>query len=238
MPQPNSGRIGRSPSAVPRISRMASPSSVSRLTSAMPPVASARSGNASRSRRSLAHGAPVLRTVTCSVTSGFGRTKRATFVRSPRLAHVPPIRTVAAVPTRVPGIPAHGAGRAGLRHGLAADQDGGPPATTALLHGRRHERVARVQPDLRRHVHARRPHDHRRLAADQHRRARPVVTGAENGIGGPGCGAPTPGDQVDAHSPVILSPSTAAGPPIVVGLPCRVLVQLDGWPLTDPARCR
>src|SRR3954447_4101426 len=44
--QPNSGRIGRSPGVVPRISRIASSLSCSRETSAIPPVESTRSGNA------------------------------------------------------------------------------------------------------------------------------------------------------------------------------------------------
>src|SRR5207253_5540054 len=46
MPQPNSGRIGRSPMAVPRISRMLSSISRSRETRAIRPVASVRRGNA------------------------------------------------------------------------------------------------------------------------------------------------------------------------------------------------
>src|SRR6478672_7623174 len=46
MRQPNSGRIGRSPGAVPRTSRIASSISRSRMTSAIPPVASVRSGKA------------------------------------------------------------------------------------------------------------------------------------------------------------------------------------------------
>src|ERR1019366_5040732 len=46
IPQPNSGRIGRSPKAVPRISRMLSSISRSWLTRAIPPVASLRSWKA------------------------------------------------------------------------------------------------------------------------------------------------------------------------------------------------
>ena len=46
MAQPNSGRIGRSPGAVARISRMLSMISRSPLTSAIEPVASVRSGKA------------------------------------------------------------------------------------------------------------------------------------------------------------------------------------------------
>src|SRR5437764_29601 len=42
MAQPNSGRIGRSPMAVPRMSRMLSSISCSRATSAIRPVASLR----------------------------------------------------------------------------------------------------------------------------------------------------------------------------------------------------
>jgi hypothetical protein len=46
----------------------------------------------------------------------------------------------------------------------------------------------------------------------------PIVTGAENGIGGPGCGTPLAGFGIwwIAHWPVILSPMTIAGAPIVL----------------------
>src|SRR4051794_21014849 len=47
MPHPNSGRIGRSPWAVPRMSWIASSSSRSRATRAMPPLASTLRGKAS-----------------------------------------------------------------------------------------------------------------------------------------------------------------------------------------------
>src|SRR3954462_13797279 len=46
MPQPNSGRMGRSPGAVARIRRMLSSSSRSRRTRATPPVASMAMGKA------------------------------------------------------------------------------------------------------------------------------------------------------------------------------------------------
>ena len=46
MPQPNSGRIGRSPGAVPRITRIASRTSSSSWARARPPRASTRSGKA------------------------------------------------------------------------------------------------------------------------------------------------------------------------------------------------
>ncbi len=46
----------------------------------------------------------------------------------------------------------------------------------------------------------------------------PIVNGAANGIGGPGCGAPVAGFGIMwiAHVPVILSPMTIAGEPIRV----------------------
>ena len=41
---------------------------------------------------------------------------------------------------------------------------------------------------------------------------RPVVRGAENGIGGPGWGLPTgPGTWCSGHMPVIVSPMTMTG---------------------------
>src|SRR5712691_9862308 len=46
MPQPNSGRIGRSPGAVPMMIWIASSMSASSLTSASPPLRSIRRGNA------------------------------------------------------------------------------------------------------------------------------------------------------------------------------------------------
>jgi hypothetical protein len=46
MPQPNSGRMGRSPNAVPRISRIDSRISACSVTSATDPVGSMRTGNA------------------------------------------------------------------------------------------------------------------------------------------------------------------------------------------------
>src|SRR6266567_8560286 len=46
MPHPNSGRMGRSPRAVPSIRRILSSSSCSRETRAMPPAESVRRGNA------------------------------------------------------------------------------------------------------------------------------------------------------------------------------------------------
>src|SRR4051812_2861270 len=46
MPQPNSGRIGRSPGAVPRMIVIASDTSSSPLTRASPPRRSTRRGNA------------------------------------------------------------------------------------------------------------------------------------------------------------------------------------------------
>ena len=52
---------------------------------------------------------------------------------------------------------------------------------------------------------------------------RPSVSGAVNGIGGPGCGLPTgPGIWCSGHMPVILSPMTMAGAGIAVAS-----VQLD-----------
>jgi hypothetical protein len=49
----------------------------------------------------------------------------------------------------------------------------------------------------------------------------PVVTGAENGIGGPGCGTPLAGLGIwwIAHVALMRSPSTAAGVPMTTP-PC------------------
>src|SRR5687767_3274186 len=59
--------------------------------------------------------------------------------------------------------------------------------------------------------------------------ARPTTRGAENGIGGAGCGTPEAGLGIwwAGHVPMILSPRTAAGVPIAFLLSLSLSVQLD-----------
>src|SRR5829696_8909463 len=54
--------------------------------------------------------------------------------------------------------------------------------------------------------------------------ASPWISGAENGMGGPGCGAPVAalGIWWPLHVAVILSPMTAAAVPMASSVPARV----------------
>ena len=115
-------------------------------------------------------------------------------------------------------------GAAGVRGRLALDQHGGadPTMHPALLHGRHHERVAGVQPDVRRRVVARRspctaaglppistvvarPEGERRR--ERHRR--PARHRRARSGSGPGAAR---------TCPLIRSPSTTAGCPIARSL--------------------
>src|SRR6266540_3194462 len=126
MAQPNSGRIGRSPGAVPRISRIASSISRTRSTMAMLPVASVRTGKAQpRPMNSSAIALP---------SDQHGRRRAAELARCAGV---------------------DGAGRAGLGGGAALDQHAGRALDhPADLGGREHERVAGMEPDVRRGVEA------------------------------------------------------------------------------------
>src|SRR5215216_3648574 len=119
-PQPNSGRIGRSPWAVPRISRMLSEISSSPPDSAMPPVAETPSG--------YDQPLPMKSTAAISPSDQGGRG-----------AH-----------QGRPGHAAGGARIPGARRRLAAEQHRRAALDhDAGLRRRHHERVRRVQPHVR-----------------------------------------------------------------------------------------